>query len=199
MYHVTHLSFNYLMKAAERSLAIAKMSEARGLRLKERPALTSQEPEAVGEWVLIGGSFYDCMASITLSMMAIEAGVNHIGTLTFEDWEQTERESLKEKIKRIEFKCNFSVNLNGDPFSDLEWMKKFRDSIAHGKTKTTVSKNGKNPEDAEPDWVKNSNLEYAERARNSAKLMIEQLHSNALGKDIPWGFLHHGSNSSHTK
>jgi hypothetical protein len=90
-----------------------------------------------------------------------EAKVNFLGSkLVGDKW--AERHAFKEKIKQVLAKLKIVPDWTVRPFSSIDAMKKFRDSIAHGKpveivtdeTVITTSETADKRIDLESEWLR---------------------------------------------
>src|SRR5262245_47164042 len=84
------------------------------------------------------GSSWQFLASIVLTAFAFEAYLNHVGPTVLSSWEGLERLSVSAKLDLL---CEvLKVKLPGDksrrPKKTIAELFKFRNTLAHGRTKT---------------------------------------------------------------
>ncbi len=78
------------------------------------------------------GVAHDMMAALVFTAFSIEAKVNFVGWMTLEDgW--PERASTKEKIDLLLKVLSINLSWGERPLQTINQLKKFRDTIAHGK------------------------------------------------------------------
>ncbi len=91
--------------------------------------------ETIREKVISGeteGVYLDMMAALVFSAFSIEAKINFVGWRVLEDgW--PERANLWEKIALLSKVLGFEVDRGSRPWQTLRNLKKFRDTLAHGK------------------------------------------------------------------
>jgi hypothetical protein len=84
------------------------------------------------------GIAFDYMACLLMLAFTFEAKINLLGAkLKADKW--NERHSFKEKIKQVLANLQIVPDWTVRPFSSIDTMKKFRDSIAHGKPMEIVT------------------------------------------------------------
>jgi hypothetical protein len=84
------------------------------------------------------GIAFDYMACLLMLAFTFEAKINFLGSKLFADkWQ--ERHSFREKNKQVLAKLKIVPDWTVRPFSSIDAMKRFRDSIAHGKPVETVT------------------------------------------------------------
>jgi hypothetical protein len=139
------------------------------------------------------GSFWTSMASLALTAFTFEAFLNHIGVRLFATWEDMESLSPMQKLSVLCERLNVNFDKGARPFQSLTTLVKFRNALAHGKTeklnpKPTIEdaeKVAKSIRDDRPrtDWELLCSPEFASRAREDLKQVVEQLHGAAKIKD----------------
>lgn len=87
----------------------------------------------IEEKVKTGGAgiTLDCMSCLVMLAFTVEAKINFLGSKLIPDWK--ERQPFDDKLKAV-FEClGVKDDASERPFSSIHELKKFRDSIAHGK------------------------------------------------------------------
>lgn len=109
----------------------------------------------------LSGSNYCRISAALFSAFTIEAHLNHIGELKLPFWAIVEPKlSWRNKIDLIAQHLNVESDFGTRPFQTLIDLFKFRDRLAHGKTKTKDTtydyhENGEDEFDAlNPEWLK---------------------------------------------
>lgn len=77
------------------------------------------------------GIAFDIMACLVLLAFTFEAKINFLGYKTIRGWE--ERQPFHQKIDLVLDQLSIRPDWNKRPYSSVNRLKKFRDSIAHGK------------------------------------------------------------------
>jgi hypothetical protein len=78
------------------------------------------------------GIAFDYMACLLMLAFTFEANINFLGSKLFADkWD--ELRSFRKKISQVFTKLRIVADWRERPFSSIDAMKEFRDSIAHGK------------------------------------------------------------------
>ena len=137
------------------------------------------------------GSKHCRISAVLFSAFAIEAHLNHIGEAKHPDWKNNERRmSRREKLTRLNSQFGIPLDFNKRPFQTFVDLFKFRDQLAHGKSKTEEKDyeyNGNSEDELvslDPEWLKiNSTKEAVDRALTDTRQIIELLHSKA-GLDL---------------
>lgn len=82
------------------------------------------------------GSSHQFRASLVFTAFTLEAYLNHVGSRIFQCWEDLERLSPNEKLSLIAEHLGVTVNYGTRPWQIMKQLFGFRNSIAHGKSKT---------------------------------------------------------------
>jgi hypothetical protein len=77
------------------------------------------------------GIFLDMMASLTMIAFAVEANLNFIGAHVVQGW--VERQPGEKKWTQVLGTLGIEPDYNQRPFSTIEQLRQFRDTLAHGK------------------------------------------------------------------
>lgn len=132
------------------------------------------------------GWSYECLAANILAAFKMEAYVNHIGPLLFQNWE--ERRSWRSKLKRVLEHLGVTPDAD-ERFRTLGDVFQVRNQVAHGQSKTLseeVEETGEMEElrrrKPQESWEERSTLEFAKRAYEHTESIIRQLHARA-GRD----------------
>ena len=80
----------------------------------------------------IDGVYFDLMAGLVMAAFSVEAKVNFVGWKLLEnDW--PERAKLREKIDLLVKVLNLDLSWGERPLQTVAQLKRFRDTLAHGK------------------------------------------------------------------
>lgn len=146
------------------------------------------------------GSFHLVMSSLVFTAFSFEAFLNHIGSKVFLCWDDLEKLNPKEKLNVIAEKLNIDAEYGKQPWQIINQLFKFRNEIAHGKTKyISMSKieslekynkyYGPGSYRAETNWEKYCTVENAVLARTNVVSMVNILISAAnLKNEYPFQF-----------
>ncbi|GAA3530335.1 hypothetical protein [Zobellella aerophila] len=77
------------------------------------------------------GISLDIMSCLIMYAFEFEAKVNFVGHMKILNWK--ERDSFHKKVKKINNVLGIKVDKNSRPYTTIEYLKSYRDSIAHGK------------------------------------------------------------------
>lgn len=141
-----------------------------------------------------GETFY-CIATLVFAAFTIEAYLNHIGPKClrdkWNDWWST-KDKLQKLTDHIGLKPDYSVR----PYETFHELFRFRDEMAHGKTKTAKSAPVIKNYDSEaikeyPEtwWESRCTLSYIDRAITDTESIITELHKAAGLEGYPFGTL----------
>jgi hypothetical protein len=84
------------------------------------------------------GWFYDHLAMMTFSALAIEALCNSIGKRVVADWEDFESSSPNAKLRILAKQLAVPYDKEKEPWSTARWLVAFRNRIAHAKPEFIV-------------------------------------------------------------
>lgn len=79
------------------------------------------------------GRFNHCLASMTLTALAVEALLNAVGSRVVSDWATFERLRPLEKLESLQAALGFSYEPSKNPWQTLRFLAGFRNDIAHTK------------------------------------------------------------------
>jgi len=135
------------------------------------------------------GSYYTIMSSILLRAFTFEAYLNHLGTKTFEFWEEVDSIRVMDKYVLLCKHLKVSPDYSKRPYQTLRQLFKFRNAIAHGRSvllnETKEVHSSEDPIDHIPkaEWQEYCDLKNAQRAKEDIESIVEELHECAgLGK-----------------
>jgi hypothetical protein len=149
-----------------------------------------------------GSANYHRIASL-IAVMSFEAYLNYVGERHFEKW--PEREPWAKKLKLVLEKFGLAAERNNEPFSLLDKLFKYRNTLAHGKI--TVNPvdyidhdDGRveGDETGDPDWYREyGNREQAECTLQTVKDSMLAIHKAADPGDprMPWTIYNEGESS----
>lgn len=195
-YEATHRTFVYLNRCAVRHLDIARYSHVRGkpFRQTRKPDIADRaDPVAVGEWVLTGGTFFDCMSCLAFCGLTIEAAVNHIAAEVIQHWDHFEGKlKTKEKMALLSEATGCSIDFGASPFNEFAGLQKFRNVLAHGKTETVSMATASSMEEVSADWMKQCTIEKAEKSLAAMQAMVHYMFDKILNEKYPFALMSHG-------
>lgn len=133
------------------------------------------------------GSNYCRISAVALSAFAIEAHLNHIGEAKLPFWDIVEPKlSWRAKLELIAMQFDVELDFDNRPFQTLSDLFKFRDQLAHGKTKCeekSYEYRGNREDDfgsLDPGWLKKYwSDEAVERVLEDTRQIIALLHTAA--------------------
>lgn len=137
------------------------------------------------------GSFYTVMSSLILTAFTFEAYLNHLGEATFDFWEEIEFTKILNKHSILCKQLNISPDFSRRPYQTLKALFKFRNTIAHGKSKIMTSSKEVSADsdpfelgkDIKTEWEEYCTLENAKKAKEDIEEIIIELNDEAgLGK-----------------
>ena len=137
------------------------------------------------------GSYYTVMSSILLTAFTFEAYLNHIGAERFEYWEQIESIKVLDKYTVLCKELIVNPDYSRRPYQTLKSLFKFRNAIAHGKSKiikdTKAVSSSDDPYKHAPktEWEEFCELKNAKRAKEDIDEIITELHRAAGLGDYP--------------
>nr|SPS05723.1 conserved protein of unknown function [Candidatus Nitrotoga fabula] len=143
------------------------------------------------------GSFYTTMSALLLTAFTFEAYLNHLNYLLDENcklWEEEETVKVLDKYTAICKNLDFTPDKSRRPYQTLINLFRFRNSIAHGKSKRLeISKDvhiDENPSRHDPKetWEKYCSLQNAKNAYKDIQQIIVELHQKAGHGNRP--FIH---------
>ena len=144
---------------------------------------TVQEPK---------GSYYTTMSALLLTAFTFEAYLNHLGEHTIKFWEEVESIKVMDKYTVLCKNLGVIPDFSRRPYQTLKVLFKFRNAIAHGKSKivkeTKEVSSHDNPHDHTPKahWEEYSVLDNATRAKEDISQVICELHKSAGLGDYPF-------------
>ena len=142
------------------------------------------------------GSTWQYLSSTILLAFAFEAYLNHVGFLTFDNWDDLERKPPLEKLNILCDKLGITLNKSTRPLQTVYKLFNFRNSVAHGRSEKlstseeiSLAKAHREPVfDAHPltEWeklVKNS--VFVERAKQDAEAVMIKIHEARIDDKEP--------------
>jgi len=134
------------------------------------------------------GWLYECLTANILAAFKMEAYFNHVGSLLFSDWEQTERKlSKRRKLNKILSKLGI-VKADHDPrYTTLNTVFELRDAVAHARTELLSEESSVEEGHVEDlrrrrpmtKWEQLSTIEFATQAFQDTQSVIEEIHAAA--------------------
>ncbi len=141
------------------------------------------------------GSYYTAMGALLLTAFTFEAYLNHLGEKRLKFWEEIEPIKVMDKYSVLCKDLGLVSDFSRRPHQTLASLFKFRNAIAHGKskilkeTKKEVSSQDKLHEHTpKAHWEEYCTLDNAKRAKEDISQIIIELHKNAGLGDYP--FIH---------
>ena len=133
------------------------------------------------------GSACTSLSSILLTMFALEAYLNHLGSKLFKSWSDLEALSPRAKLEVIMERVGLDLPRGRDPIQTVDRLVRFRNAIAHGKTQTLKPKDEFHSPTADidmilwnrplTDWEKLCTPKMADSARKQIEKLVNELHS----------------------
>lgn len=77
--------------------------------------------------------FYAELVTMTMSALALEALCNAIGERVISNWGRFERKPTVKKLRKICKKLTIDFDVKEEPWSTVEWLREFRNEVAHAK------------------------------------------------------------------
>ena len=131
------------------------------------------------------GSYDTIMSSILLRAFTFEAYLNHLGSKTFEFWEEVDSIRVMDKYTLLCKHLKVSPDYSKRPYQTLKQLFKFRNAIAHGNSvllnETKEVHSSEDPFNHIPKakWQEYCNLKNAQRAKEDIESIIKELHQCA--------------------
>jgi len=142
----------------------------------------------------IRGSYYSTLGSLLLRAFTFEAYLNHLGDQKLKFWTEIESIKVMDKYavlcKQLGLTPDFSVR----PYQTLGTLFKFRNAIAHGKSrilkerKEISSKDELYQHTPKAHWEEYCTEKNAKRAEEDVAAVVKELHAAAGLGDYP--FIH---------
>lgn len=140
------------------------------------------------------GSTYMFMTSNMFCALTIEAHLNHVGSKVVPGWEIFERSlSIEKKLEVIALHTNFTVDFSREPFQLLSSVKRFRDTMAHGRTEEVDGHFADMNLWPKPKWLEQCTLKTADSWFTATRAIVEFVHSAAGLGDKPFMYASMGS------
>lgn len=142
----------------------------------------------------LNGSYYTTMSALLLTAFTFEAYLNHLGEKTIKFWEEIESIKVMDKYLVLCKNLDLTPDFSRRPYQTLNALFKFRNAIAHGKSKilkeTKDVSSHDDPHDHTPraPWEEFSILANAKRAKIDVSQIITELHKSAGLGEYP--FIH---------
>lgn len=132
----------------------------------------------------LDGQLYTTISSLVFSAFTLEAYLNHLGALRYEDWAATERRrSKRRKFEMLAGNAGLAVDFGARPCRTLLELFNFRDRMAHGRTTssnvtTTIDLNlPRLPQiTGRSEWQAYATVENARQAIADVEALIRGLH-----------------------
>ncbi len=152
--------------------------------------------------VAAGSSNYYRISSL-IAVLSFEAYLNYVGERHFKEW--PERKPWAKKLELILEKFGLSSSRNKEPFSLLDKLFEYRNTLAHGKIAVNQveyidHEDGQveGDEMGDPEWYREfGNREQAERTLQAVKDSMLAIHKVADPRDprMPWTIYNEGESS----
>lgn len=140
------------------------------------------------------GSYYTIMSSLLLTAFTFEAYLNHLGDKTIKFWEEIESIKIMDKYSVLCKELGINPDFSRRPYQTLKSLFRFRNSIAHGKSKILKEIKAVSWQDdphthaPRTEWEEYCELNNAKRAKEDISEVIKELHKAAGLGDYP--FMH---------
>jgi len=138
------------------------------------------------------GSYYTIMGSLILRAFSFEAYLNHLGSKHFEFWGEVEPIKVMSKYSILCKEFDIPLDFSRRPHQTLKALFKFRNAIAHGKskilekTKTVSFQDDFDIHSPKAEWEEFCSLDNAKRGKEDVSKIIEELHKAAGLGDHPF-------------
>jgi len=136
------------------------------------------------------GSNYTAMGALLLTAFTFEAYLNHLGEMRIKLWKETESIRVMAKYNILCKDVDLTPDFTRPPYQTLASLFKFRNAIAHGRSKVLVetkevsSKDERYKHTPKAHWEEYCTLNNAKRAKKDVTQIIFELHKKAgLGDD----------------
>lgn len=147
--------------------------------------ISASENGLVAAEILEEGSFYSYMSSLVFSAFTMEAYINHVGDYLFVFWDDVEKLRPLGKLNLVCSLIAHDIDMGKRPYQSLTKLFKFRNELAHGKTKfPSADKNSK-----QPWWRDYCTKTNAENVRTDIAKIIQEINTASEIND-PWVFNH---------
>jgi hypothetical protein len=140
------------------------------------------------------GSYYTIMSSLLLTAFTFEAYLNHLGDKTIKFWEEIESIKIMDKYSVLCKELGINPDFSRRPYQTLKSLFRFRNSIAHGKSKILIEikavswQDDAHTHEPRTEWEEYCELNNAKRAKEDISEVIKELHKAAALGDYP--FMH---------
>ena len=138
------------------------------------------------------GSYHTTMAAILMAAFTFEAYLNHLGEMKIKFWDRIESVRIMDKYMILCKEFDVNPDFSKLPYQTLKLLFKFRNSIAHGRSKVLQETKKVDP-DSDPydhnpktEWEEFCNLENAEKSKSDVEKIITELHIAAGLGDYPF-------------
>ena len=128
------------------------------------------------------GQFYKIITSLVFAAFTLEAYLNHIGEIRIEFWEEIESIKTISKLKIIYKNLGLKYDNSKRPIQTVIELFKFRNLMAHGRTKRIQKQGYTKKEKPDPGenliigkWEEFVNLKEANRALEDIKEIMESI------------------------
>ena len=154
------------------------------------------------------GSFYPVMASLVFTAFMMEAYLNHVGPRLFECWDDLEQWlSPLSKLSLIAEKLGVKKDKGRRPYQTVSKVFKFRNSLAHGKSRALKTDNKIRVvdetfdrymhESLKTEWESYCRQDNANRALVDTEAIIREFHKRAgIPPDFPFSFGMHEASAT---
>jgi hypothetical protein len=185
------------------------MTRKQGQIRYERQKYTYVELHHCAEWSIKqadpsgAGSFYNAMSAMIFCAFCIEAYLNHVGSELFDYWEDhLDRLGPMGKLRLVCEKLEVDADFSRMPFQAASVLFRYRDALAHGKTKT-IEKESHHEiltpgwvRDLATDWENQTRIEEARKLFNATEAMITEIHKAAGLGERPFIVIEAGGTSA---
>lgn len=131
------------------------------------------------------GNYYTTMSSLLLTAFTFEAYLNHLGIEIIKFWDEIESIKVMDKYSVLCKELDLEPDFSKRPYQTLKALFKFRNSIAHGRskilkeTKTVSSQDDPYIHTPRTEWEEYCELVNAKRAKEDISKVITELHKTA--------------------
>lgn len=138
------------------------------------------------------GSNYTIISSLLLTAFTFEAYLNHLGSKKIKFWDEIDSIKVMDKYSVLCKEFEIVPDFSQQPCQTIKALFKFRNSIAHGKskilkeTKSVSSQDDPYTHEPKTEWEEYCKLKNAKRAKEDVSEVIKELHKKAGLGDYPF-------------
>ena len=121
----------------------------------------------------------DFVTAMVMGAFALEAYLNFAGETKLSDWSKLDRSPVRKKLVSLCKYAGFSPDFAQRPYSSLERLRLFRNSMAHARTETLDGPPLEPPDYPETEWEAQCNIENVTQTLEDVRSAILNIHKQA--------------------